>query len=533
MADLYQRSGLDFVEGMNATASLAVHQRESRRLTIVTDRLGTHPVHYASVDDGLIFSTSIQSVVRHPAVDATPDTDGVRTYLAFNRVPGVETPFEGVRTIPPGSVATIDLATGELSLKQYWRLEYDPLDRSFSYFVDRFVELLQQVFGERAGDDREYGLLLSGGNDSRLLLAASEISATYHLSDWMSREARTAERVALRENVDFRLFSRPDDHHERMLAHAPRHMNFNGRFDQAHLHEFDARIRDDVDVLVTGLYGDSFFKGGGLVPSPMLDLGHIGSITLPTMVEPDSVEAFVGSLEGSLPPYADAPRGIESVVQSNLEERSDGSVSFYGVTYPSLTDLVLSHSYYPLSNDGDYHYFGLTQMVLNWTPFLDNRFVDLAYSMPIEYHLRRDIVSAALSELSTELAAISHAETNVRATDSVYYNQLRKYGHLFYRKHIRDRRPPKPYYSEGSWRDRGVSLRERDFGWDLLKRNDEALRSMPFLDREAAYSCYRSHMAGEDHTAELYTLFTILRMPAFREVRRGTERLTGIEFGPG
>lgn len=517
VARLYRKHGLDFAAGMNATASVFIHQRDRDRFVIVTDRLATHPVYYTKLSDNIVFSTSVQALFAHPRVDPTFDTDGLYSYLAFNRVPGVDTPFEGVKTLPPGAIATIDLSTTDLDIERYWTLEYDPIDRSFSYFVDRFVELLQRVFDERTSDDRRYGILLSGGSDSRLLLSASEISTAYHLADWMSREARTAERIALLEDAEFYLLRRPDDHIERMLERVPGHMNFNGRFDQAHINGFDARIRAECDVLVTGLYGDSFFKGG-LVPAFDLDLGPVGSVSMPIEREIEGIDDYLAALDGSLPPFVETPPKIESILRSNLTGRADGSVSFHDVAYASLSDLALFGSYYPLSNDSDYHYFGLTQMVSQWTPFLDNRFIDLACSMPVRYHLRRDVINAALRALSPTLASIPHAETGVRPTSPFPLDYAKKYGSLFWRKHVVDEDLPRPYYSRGPWRDRGVVLRERDFGRAILERNDDLLESLPFIDREAAYECYEAHMAGADHTTELYTLFTILEMPVVRAV---------------
>ncbi|MEM4780945.1 MAG: asparagine synthase [Halalkalicoccus sp.] len=516
VGDLYRERGLDFAAGLNATASVFVHQRGRNRLAVVTDRLGTHPVYYADVSDGFVFSTAVQAVLAHPDVEPVLDRDGLYSYLAFNRVPGTDTPFEAVSTLPPGAIATIDLANAEIDVERYWQLDYEPVDRSFSYFVDRFVELLQEVFDERAHDDRDYGILLSGGSDSRLLLAAGDVPVAYHLADWMSREARTAERVAFHENALFRLLRRPDDHIERMLDHVPARMNFNGRFDQAHVNGFDHTIREECDVLVTGLYGDSFFKGG-LVPAFDLDLGPVGSVTAPIERHVDSVEEYLAALDGSLPPFVETPPEIESILRRNLQER-DGSVAFHGVEYASLYDLALFGSYYPLSNDSDYHYFGLSQMVPHWTPFLDNRFIDLARSMPVRYHLRRDVINAALRALSPELARIPHSETGVRATSRFPLDHARKYGSLFWRKHVSDERLPRTYYSRGPWRDRGAVLRERDFGRAVLEENDALLDALPFLDRQAAYDCYDSHMAGADYTKELYTLFTILEMPLFERV---------------
>ncbi len=369
--------------------------------------------------------------------------------------------------------------------------------------MDRFVELLQEVLAEREGDPRRYGLLLSGGSDSRLLLAADDFPVAYHLADWMSREARTAERAAMLAGTEFRLLRRPDAHHERMLAHVPRRMNFNGRFDQAHINGFDDRLCEEVDVLVTGLYADSLLKGG-LIPTREFDLGRVGSVATPIARDLDSVEEFLDALDGSLPSYLRTPPSLESILREHVRERADGSIAFHGIEYPSLRELIMFSDYYPLSNDRDYHYFGLTQMVPHWTPFLDNRFIDLACSMPIRYHVRRNLIDAALSTLSPDLAALPHAETGVPPVSRFPFNRLRKYGSLFWRKHVADERPPRPYYSRGSWCDRGAVLRERGFGRDILERNDATLRSLPFIDREAAYECYNTHMTGEDHTADLY-----------------------------
>jgi asparagine synthase (glutamine-hydrolysing) len=520
---LYEEYGTEFVAGANGTFAALVHQRDRNQVRVLTDRLGTRPVYVASLEGGVVLSTQIQAVAAHPDVEVRFDEDALREYLATNRVLGLDTPIEGIRELPPGSVTTVDLTTGALESESYWRLSYEPSERPYGAVVEEFTEVVAQVLDERRRDPRRYGLLLSGGSDSRLILAGLRPDTkTYHIAEWMSREARTAEWVALSTDREFRLLQQPVDHHDRMLAHVPRKMNVGGRFDQAHLHGFHTGVAAEVDVLASGLYGDTFYKGG-IVPKRTLSVGRLGQVRLPVEREYSTLSALLDAMVDEYPPFVEREEPLVSLLGRKVTRRGEGVVAG-GVEYGSLREFALFGGFYPLSNDRDYHYFGLSEMLPHWTPFLDNRLLDIALTTPQRHLVRGELIDAALRSLSPDLASIPHSETGVPPTSRFPRSFLRKYATLAYRRHVNGDGTPNGRLSHRPWRHRGDILRERRFPEQVFEAKQGLLAALSVVDADAAVECYCDHLDGDDHTAALCALLTLLEMP-LTERALGTERV--------
>lgn len=523
-ARLHGRYGLGFAGRANGTYAAVVYEPEHDAITFVTDRLGTHPIYYAWTDDGgLVFSTQIQALVRHPGVETALDPAGVDEYCKLGRVAGVETPLEGVKQFPPASITHVRIGEQRLESKQYWRPVHEPVDRPFGYFVDRYTDLVRTVLDERFDENDRVGLLLSGGCDSRLLLSCAPPNTTcYHLSDWMSDEARAAERAALTAGHEFEWLQRSDDYHERTLDRAAGIMNFAGRFEQAHIAGFLEEIQADVDVLVSGLYADCFFRALTL-PRYTLSLGPLGRLTLPFARDVDSIETYFSLLDTVDPSYATCETPLRETLRSNVERRRDGSVVDHGVAYDSFREYLLYGDVFPLTNDPDLFYWSLEQAMPHWTPFLDNRLIDLALKMPVRYQLRRNVSNAAIRQLSPSLAEIPHGATGVSLERSFPVQYLGENLTAFKRKFLVDDTPPQPYYRHHPWTHYPELLRQRRFPWDRLRRHREVVEGTDALDWEGVVECYDAHVAGEHRAFELYTLLSLLEMPATRHLAVGDD----------
>jgi hypothetical protein len=107
---------------------------------------------------------------------------------------------------------------------------------------------MTDLFTEWTRDDLTYGVLLSGGSDSRFVQAAiDQPVVSLHNADWMSREARIAEWVTEVSGDEFRLLKRTDDHEARSLETTPHLSNFSGWFDQAYFTALDSQDYSIVD----------------------------------------------------------------------------------------------------------------------------------------------------------------------------------------------------------------------------------------------------------------------------------------------
>ena len=518
--DLLDRYGQEFVGGLNGNFTLVLHDRAAGRVSLCSDRLGTVPVYYARPDDDtFVFSTSIQDLPRYPDVETSFHPGYLHEYLAFRHAFGVKTPLTGIETIQPGAVTTFDLGDGAVETTEYWRPRYRPRDEPFEWFVDEFTRRFRQVCSEWTATDEEFGVLLSGGSDSRLVLAGLDDATAFHMNGWLNREARTAERAAHAAGADFELLRRDPDYRVDALERNAGHLDFVGWFTQAYTTGFEDAITDRVDRLFTGLYGDTLFKRYG-VPSPEVSLGPLGSVTLPVERRVETVDDYLDLLVERAHDNLDVPTDLRSTLEANVYRTDDGIVH-HGVTYDSLDELVYYDSIYPLSNDNDVPFYGALRRALpSRTPFLDNRLVDLSLSMPVRYRLRRNLVDRALERLAPDLAAVPHAGTGVRPARSFPTKYLGEHLHAFWRTHVRSPPTPEPYMTEGSWPDDAALLRANDCFADVFEAHRGTVEALPGVSPDDVREQIRAHEAGEDRTVELYTLLSVLSMPVTEHVVR-------------
>ena len=152
------------LDGLRGNFLLVFHDRDADRALIATDRIGIHPLCYASRGDQLIFGTDARSVARHPAVSASLSSQAVFSYLYAHMVPSPDTIYDGVQKLLPAQYLLRE--KGRLQTGFYWRMPYrDPDGVNFDEAAERFHALLRQGV-TRCADDAALGCFLSGGTDS-------------------------------------------------------------------------------------------------------------------------------------------------------------------------------------------------------------------------------------------------------------------------------------------------------------------------------------------------------------------------------
>jgi asparagine synthase (glutamine-hydrolysing) len=523
-AGLYRDLGPEFVAGLNGDFLSVLHDRDGGTLSVFTDRLGLRDTYYCRPDGGtIVFSTAAQSLSRHPAVTPTFDPEFAAEFLTCGcRTFGTRTPLADTHRFHPGTITTVDTGTLGMEVEPYWVPRYRPEDRPFSYFVEAFTERFRAAVSERLHPGREYGLLLSGGADSRLVLAAMDERerdrlTAYTLGGWRNREVRTAERVAGTAGVDFALLERDRDYHERALHRNPRLSNFVGRFDQAHAEGMMDRIRPAVDEMVTASFADSNFNGYSF-PRHSVRIGPVGTVFLPWFEPMDSIEAYIDYWIDDPPEYLADSVDIEATLHEEIHP-DDGGIRHHGVRYGSPEELFVCGALTPRTNGSVLFLLqSLRQHCPAWSPFVDNRLVDLYLSMPMKYFARRNVIQRATERLDPELASIRYANTGVPISWPFATHFLGDLAVRFHDAYLPVNEPPEPHLSHGSWPDIPELVRKTSFVRESIQRHEETIRRLPFLDWEGVLACYRDHMNGAERHKELYALLTLLELPVTRRI---------------
>lgn len=528
-ARLYDRYGMEFVTRLNGDFFGLVYDRGAGSVSLFTDRIGLRDAYYTQPDgETFVFSTAIQSLSRHPDVTPAFDTEYITEYFScHNRTFGVETPLVGTSLFPPGSVTTIEVDTLDRTVDRYWTPRYEPQDRPFSAFVEAFSRRFHAAVNERLQADKQYGLLLSGGIDSRLVLAAVEPQyrgnlTAYHMADWWSREARIAAEAAEAAGVDFEYLERDPEYTERALSRNPKLSNFVGTFEQAHAEGFMPEIRSEVDEMLTASFADSNFKGYSF-PQRQLRVGPIGTVMLPWLKSMDSIDDYIEFWMTDPPAYLHSSSDAESVLRREIYPTEAG-IEHHGITYPSPRDLFIGGALTPRTNGSVLFILqSLRQHCPAWSPYVDNRLVELCLSMPMRFFTRRNIIAAAMERLDSDLAKVPYANTGLPVTYPQVAHVVGEHAVRFKDRYLPTEDPPKPYVTNGPWPNHAEVIRSQSFVEDALRRNEGKIRKLPFLDWDGVWECYDEHMSGTNNRTELYGLLTLLEMPITERIVKNRE----------
>ena len=167
---LSEAGRLDALAEANGLFCAAVYDASAHRLELITDRLASWPLHVWAAGGEVVFAGSILTLLAEGRPGRRADPLGIAQLFTMQRTVGETTSVAGIRALPAGSVLTID-RDGERQLR-YWRLAWREPDFDEREGGRRLAAAMRAAVARLAGEGRA-GLLLSGGFDSRLVLAAA------------------------------------------------------------------------------------------------------------------------------------------------------------------------------------------------------------------------------------------------------------------------------------------------------------------------------------------------------------------------
>ena len=163
---------------LNGIFAFAIWQKKERRLVLCRDRLGVKPLFTAHTDDGLVFGSTIGTVLCHPAVEPVVDADGLRSVLLLGPArPPASGVFRQIDSLLPGHYAVL---TPERYVdRAYWKLEAHEHEDDLPATIARTHELICDAAQRQLVSDVPLSCFLSGGLDSSILsmLAARDYAA--------------------------------------------------------------------------------------------------------------------------------------------------------------------------------------------------------------------------------------------------------------------------------------------------------------------------------------------------------------------
>ena len=179
----YAQNSGHFVERLHGMFAFALYDGNRQRLILARDRLGIKPLFYARLPDRLIFASELKAIL--PLLPSAPAIapEALSEFLHDHCSIGEQTIFRDIKRVAPGEIIEVD-AELNLSRRCYWSpLTLIPRAIDFPEAEAEFEVLFERVMREHVRSDVPFGLFLSGGNDSAILLAM--------LSRFQSQPVRT------------------------------------------------------------------------------------------------------------------------------------------------------------------------------------------------------------------------------------------------------------------------------------------------------------------------------------------------------
>jgi asparagine synthase (glutamine-hydrolysing) len=166
----YLEWGTAVIGRLNGMFAMAIWDSDRETLHLVRDRVGKKPLFYRDHGGEVVFASEVRSLLKGIATTPGVDPEALDSYLAYLCVPGDRSIFEGIRKVPPATVATF--TRGGCRFDRFWSLSYrSKPHRSEGEIRERLDEILTDATRVRMISDVPVGAFLSGGVDSSTVVA--------------------------------------------------------------------------------------------------------------------------------------------------------------------------------------------------------------------------------------------------------------------------------------------------------------------------------------------------------------------------
>ncbi len=137
---------------------------------LARDGVGERTLYYAPTADGVVFASTIRSLLATGLVPRSLHLPAVAAYLSYAYLPGRETLVQGVYEVLPGEVVRVH--GGRVEHERYWSLpaegDYAATEQELR---DELRTCLEEAVRRRLPGGEPVGAFLSGGLDSSLVVA--------------------------------------------------------------------------------------------------------------------------------------------------------------------------------------------------------------------------------------------------------------------------------------------------------------------------------------------------------------------------
>lgn len=162
--------GTTIFNKFNGIFSFAIWNDSKKELTLVRDHFGIKPLYYSIIDNTIIFSSEIKSILKYPGFQVAIDAEGISELFGIGpaHTPGTCV-FKNIFEIKPAHFGIFN-AYGFKSYR-YWKMETKEHKDDFETTCTKIHNLLDDSIKRQLVSDVPLCAMLSGGLDSSIIVA--------------------------------------------------------------------------------------------------------------------------------------------------------------------------------------------------------------------------------------------------------------------------------------------------------------------------------------------------------------------------
>jgi asparagine synthase (glutamine-hydrolysing) len=176
LCSLYeQNKGFSFLRNIDGFFSAIIYDASQKKIHLISDRYGLKHIYQMVHNNNLFWTSEQKTVLEIPGFNPRINSQSVDNFIDSGYLLEDSSWFDGLKLLPPGTVLTWDIYRSEFEQYQYWSWgEIGVLSGKYSEdeIADELGRLFIKAVRQRVHHEERTGLGLSGGLDSRAILAA-------------------------------------------------------------------------------------------------------------------------------------------------------------------------------------------------------------------------------------------------------------------------------------------------------------------------------------------------------------------------
>lgn len=169
------RETIAMCKGMFAIALL---DRQTKKLTLIRDRIGEKPLYYGFVNGHFAFASDLGSITQLDDFHNAIDTKVLQIYFVHGYIPAPYSIYENIYKLDAGCMLELDAPYTEPKVSAYWSVreaakygEEHPFKGTRQEAADELERLLKASIKDQMVADVPVGAFLSAGIDSSTVVA--------------------------------------------------------------------------------------------------------------------------------------------------------------------------------------------------------------------------------------------------------------------------------------------------------------------------------------------------------------------------